>query len=86
MKDATASGFVRSSIAGEVGEEIRPSVEAELGRVLLLERGVGFEDAHDPHVLARLRGFEEPHTCPCTRPAIASFSGPPGAAWAGRRR
>ena len=42
----------------EIGEEDR-AVEAELGRVLLLERGVRFEDADDLHVLAGLRGFEE---------------------------
>ena len=79
-RDGFRSGPVQHG--GEVGEEDRP-VEAELGRVLLLECGVGFEDADDLHVLAGLRGFEEPDTCPCTRPAIASFSGAPCGACAG---
>ena len=63
MKDATASGLVRSSIVARSVKKIA-AVEAELGRVLLLERGVGFEDADDLHVLAGLRGFEEPRYVP----------------------
>ena len=58
MNEATASGFVRSSMAAR-SPNSTDFGQLELRGVLLEQRGIGVEHADDLHVGACLRGAQE---------------------------